>query len=78
MASAGVHELQSIGSGQSTGGSDFIGAGMELASSDNEVGVHQLPPTDHGKQAYLVLAGCTFIQAPVWGEQTFRSSASSH
>lgn len=28
-----------------------------------------LPPTDHGKQAYLVLAGCTLIQAPVWGEQ---------
>lgn len=33
-----------------------------------EIEVPSLPPTDHGKQAYLVLAGCTLIQAPVWGE----------
>jgi hypothetical protein len=29
-----------------------------------------LPPTDHGKDAYLVLAGCTLIQAPVWGKHS--------
>lgn len=27
-----------------------------------------LPPTDHGRDAFLVLAGCTLIQAPVWGK----------
>ncbi|KAI9735761.1 MAG: hypothetical protein M1818_006370 [Claussenomyces sp. TS43310] len=32
-----------------------------------EMEIPQLPPADHGKQAYLVLAGCTLIQAPVWG-----------
>ncbi|KAN0093789.1 MFS general substrate transporter [Hyaloscypha variabilis] len=29
--------------------------------------MQSLPPADHGRQAYLVLAGCTLIQAPVWG-----------
>jgi hypothetical protein len=33
-----------------------------------EVEIQQLPPADHGKQAYLVLAGCSLIQAPVWGK----------
>lgn len=28
-----------------------------------------LPPTDRGKAAWLVLAGCSLIQAPVWGTQ---------
>lgn len=31
--------------------------------------LRSLQPTDHGKDAYLVLAGCTVIQTPVWGEQ---------
>jgi hypothetical protein len=39
------------------------------------VDVLPLPPTDHGKHAYLVLAGCTFIQAPVWGQHMFRQFA---
>ena len=26
-----------------------------------------LPPMDRGKEAWLVLAGCTLIQIPVWG-----------
>lgn len=26
-----------------------------------------LPPTDRGKEAWLVLAGCSLIQVPVWG-----------
>ncbi|OCK80382.1 hypothetical protein K432DRAFT_382278 [Lepidopterella palustris CBS 459.81] len=26
-----------------------------------------LPPADGGKAAWLVLAGCSLIQAPVWG-----------
>lgn len=26
-----------------------------------------LPPTDRGKEAWLVLAGCSLIQIPVWG-----------
>ena len=28
-----------------------------------------LPPTDHGRDAYLVLAACAVVQAPVWGTQ---------
>jgi hypothetical protein len=28
-----------------------------------------LPPADGGKEAWLVLAGCTVIQLPVWGTQ---------
>jgi hypothetical protein len=32
--------------------------------------IQQLPPTDHGKQAYLVLAACTLIQVPVWGQSS--------
>lgn len=35
----------------------------------------RLPPTDHGKDAYLVLAGCSLIQAPVWGK-SYDSSTS--
>jgi hypothetical protein len=34
-----------------------------------ETEMRSLPPTDHGRDAYLVLAGCTIIQAPVWGQQ---------
>lgn len=33
-----------------------------------------LPPTDHGRAAYLVLAGCAIMQAPVWGEAEEPSS----
>lgn len=33
-----------------------------------ETEISSLPPTDHGKAAYMVLAGCTLIQAPVWGK----------
>ncbi|KAH8680059.1 major facilitator superfamily domain-containing protein [Tricladium varicosporioides] len=32
-----------------------------------EIEMRTLPPTDCGKEAYLVLLGCTIIQAPVWG-----------
>jgi hypothetical protein len=33
-----------------------------------EAEIPSLAPTDHGKDAFLVLAGCTLIQAPVWGK----------
>ncbi|KAH8899340.1 MFS general substrate transporter [Thozetella sp. PMI_491] len=26
-----------------------------------------IPPPDHGKGAYMVLAGCALVQAPIWG-----------
>ena len=43
----------------------------DIASSVEamEYEVSSLPPTDHGKPAYLVLVSCTLIQAPVWGTQ---------
>jgi len=36
-------------------------------SMNMEIEQPPLPPTDTGKAAWLVLAGCTLIQAPVWG-----------
>lgn len=35
-----------------------------------EIELSSLPPTDHGRDAYLVLAGCMLIQASVWGKQS--------
>jgi hypothetical protein len=53
--------------------------GPEQASENvnTEVEVRSLPPIDHGKQAYLVLAGCTLIQAPVWGNAVLMTNSSS-
>ena len=44
--------------------------GEELAWQDpitTEIEQPPLPPTDTGREAWLVLAGCTVIQLPVWG-----------
>lgn len=56
--------------------------GYNRGYENNEMAQHQeaseeieqisLPPTDRGKEAWLVLAGCSLIQIPVWGEW-FRS-----
>ncbi|KAK1546805.1 hypothetical protein CPAR01_00772 [Colletotrichum paranaense] len=35
--------------------------------SENEVEQAPLPPADRGKEAWLVLLGCSLIQFPVWG-----------
>ena len=50
-------------------------------TDDSSSGVSQesieqayLPPTDHGKAAWLVLAGCSVIQAPVWGTQSINKT----
>lgn len=40
---------------------------VAISASPAEIEQTSLPPTDHGKQAYLVLLGCTLIQAPIWG-----------
>jgi hypothetical protein len=39
-----------------------------VSSPPTEIEHFSLPPTDHGKEAYLVLLGCTLIQAPIWGK----------
>ena len=36
-------------------------------ASTAEIELPPLPPTDTGKAAWLVLAGSSLIQAPVWG-----------
>ena len=36
-------------------------------SATVEIEQPSLPPTDTGKDAWLVLAGCSLIQIPVWG-----------
>ncbi|TVY65668.1 Fujikurins efflux protein, partial [Lachnellula suecica] len=68
MEPINVHELQAV-SRQSISNSAL---GETEISSDHdqtpqEIEMRSLPPTDHGREAYLVLAGCTIIQAPVWG-----------
>jgi hypothetical protein len=35
--------------------------------SSTDIEQAPLPPSDTGKAAWLVLAGCTLIQTPVWG-----------
>ncbi|KAK1500497.1 hypothetical protein CTAM01_06432 [Colletotrichum tamarilloi] len=35
--------------------------------SENEIEQAPLPPADRGKEAWLVLLGCSLIQFPVWG-----------
>lgn len=47
---------------------DFSNPSLE-ENTPAEIEMRPLPPTDRGKDAYLVLLGCTIIQAPVWGEQ---------
>jgi hypothetical protein len=37
-----------------------------------EVEVASFPPPDTGRQAWLILAGCSVIQAPVWRMPTIR------
>jgi hypothetical protein len=44
----------------------------ETQESLNEITVDEstnLPPADKGKQAYLILLGCSILQLPVWGMQ---------
>jgi len=49
------------------------GIAVTYATEQQETaeGIEQvsLPPTDRGKEAWLVLAGCSLIQIPVWGTQ---------
>lgn len=72
-------ELESVGnaSDSSTDASVFehnVEAPVLTPASD-VLSLPPLPPTDHGSHAYLVLAGCTVIQAPVWGQHMFRQFA---
>jgi hypothetical protein len=41
---------------------------IEQSVESMEIEIQSLPPTDYGRDAYLVLAGYTLIQAPVWGK----------
>jgi hypothetical protein len=65
------HELQTMHSRQSVGSSavDEYEITSNHEESTLETEMRSLPPTDHGRDAYLVLVGCTIIQAPVWGQQ---------
>lgn len=38
-------------------------------TAPTEIEQVELPPTDTGRAAWLVLAGCSLIQLPVWGTQ---------
>lgn len=39
---------------------------------ENATSATSLPPTDHGRDAYLALLCCTVAQAPIWGKPTPR------
>jgi hypothetical protein len=67
MTSTSTHEPHAFTSRESTSNSAMDEA--EVDSIHEETEMRSLPPTDHGRDAYLVLAGCTIIQAPVWGTQ---------
>jgi hypothetical protein len=43
--------------------------GNEMHQQETVAEIEQisLPPTDRGREAWLVLAGCSLIQIPVWG-----------
>jgi hypothetical protein len=34
-----------------------------------EIEQPELPPTDHGKGAWMALLGCVLAQVPIWGKQ---------
>lgn len=46
---------------------DANGHATEQQELFQEIEQPSLPPTDRGKEAWLVLAGCSLIQIPVWG-----------
>ncbi|TAQ88874.1 hypothetical protein B7494_g2809 [Chlorociboria aeruginascens] len=69
MTSPNLHELQVLNSRDNQYISESIPPITEpsLPAMVHETEIPSLPPTDHGRQAYLVLAACTLIQAPIWG-----------
>ena len=46
---------------------DGVSHATEQQQLAEEIEQVSLPPTDRGKEAWLVLAGCSLIQIPVWG-----------
>jgi hypothetical protein len=71
MSTINTVELQSIRNGQSGPMENHDEVSTNTIAPLPETGIETdaLPPTDHGKQAYLVLAASTLIQAPIWGKQ---------
>ncbi|TVY35591.1 Leporins efflux protein, partial [Lachnellula occidentalis] len=69
MTSITTHELHALSSRASIGNPPIDEAEISPTHNETVLGteMRSLPPTDHGRDAYLVLAGCTIIQAPVWG-----------
>jgi hypothetical protein len=51
----------------STTGASAPSHATEQQGIAEEIEQVSLPPTDRGKAAWLVLAGCSLIQIPVWG-----------
>lgn len=58
-------ELERIGQYEHESSPD---SATEQQQTRMEIEQASLPPADRGKQAWLVLAGCSLIQIPVWGE----------
>ena len=73
MASTDAYELRTA-SGQELAIESDVDRNILSQEIASETEIRSLPPTDHGRDAYLVLAGCTVIQAPVWGEHLLLTS----
>ncbi|EPE24735.1 MFS general substrate transporter [Glarea lozoyensis ATCC 20868] len=63
-ASLSSYELRNMADASMN--SPVVSHTQENVAENNEIEVPSLPPTDHGKAAYLVLLGCTVLQAPIW------------
>jgi len=68
-------ELQNVQSAHLQDGRSEVDSSAVSISPPPEVEHDSLPPADHGKQAYLVLLGCTLIQAPIWGKHIQTNSS---
>ena len=71
MSSSNALERQTVRRIASIANCEITAVGTRESPRDihAEVEAPSLPPPDHGRQAYLVLLGCTLIQAPIWGNR---------
>lgn len=67
-APTGSHELHTMGDNSIT--SNAASNIDDDEAQNHEIEFDSLPPTDRGKAAYLVLLGCTVLQAPIWGRSS--------
>lgn len=63
-----LQEFERPGSNRQPGLIDSSASPRPAQPVEEEIEAPQLPPTDRGRPAFLVLVGCVLVQAPVWGK----------